>query len=65
MNIDSKHLSTQQPKSKMVRADFMASEDRVLMGALPRTHQNCIEKTGLARPGKTRHERARRINKHD
>jgi hypothetical protein len=40
------------------RADFMTGTQRVAMGDLPRTHQNCIEKTGVARPGKTAKDRA-------
>lgn len=32
--------------------------------ALPRTHQNCTEITGVARPGKTAHDRAKREGKH-
>ncbi len=27
------------------------------MGNLPRTHENCTEKTGVARPGKTKHDK--------
>lgn len=41
------------------RADFMSSEDRAALGKLPRTHQNCKEKTGVCRPGKTKQDRAR------
>jgi len=38
----------------------MSMADRDAMGKLPRTHQNCIDKTGKARPGKTAKDRARR-----
>ena len=40
------------------RADYMTAGDTAKMGQLPRTHQNCIEKTGKARPGKTAKDRA-------
>ncbi len=42
---------------KRVRADFMTAKDKEAMGKFPRTHQNCIAKTGKARPGKTAFER--------
>jgi hypothetical protein len=42
------------------RAEFMTASQTKAMGKLPRTHQNCLEKTGVARPGKTAKERARR-----
>lgn len=41
----------------MKRADFMNAADKKAMGNLPRTHQNCFEKTGKNRPGKTAYER--------
>jgi len=41
------------------RAFYMSSLHKDLMGKLPRTHQNCIEHTGVARPGKTRQDHAR------
>ena len=44
----------------MKRSDFMSSKDKEAMGKLPRTHQNCIAKTGKARPGKTACEKARK-----
>ncbi len=44
----------------MKRADFMTSKDKEAMGKFPRTHQNCLAKTGKARPGKTAQERARK-----
>lgn len=44
----------------MKRADFMTAADKKAMGNLPRTHQNCFEKTGKNRPGKTAHERAKK-----
>lgn len=45
------------------RADFMSQTQRDAMGKLPRTHENCIEKTGVARPGKTAKDRARGVIK--
>ena len=44
----------------MSRADYMTDAHKKAMGNLPRTHRNCLEKTGVARPGKTAHERAKR-----
>ena len=48
------------PKNKKVRADFMTGAQKVAMGKLPRTHANCRDKTDVARPGKTAHERYKR-----
>lgn len=42
------------------RKDFMTASASHELGNLARTHQNCLEKTGVARPGKTAQERARR-----
>jgi hypothetical protein len=42
------------------RAQFMTAAQKDAMGNLPRTHQNCIEKTKVARPGKTAKDRANR-----
>jgi hypothetical protein len=50
-------------KRNFQRADFMNAADRAAMGNLPRTHHNCISKTGKQRPGKTACERARRLAK--
>lgn len=47
----------------MERKDYMTEKQKVDMGDLPRTHQNCLEKTKVARPGKTRHDRAKREKK--
>lgn len=41
------------------RADYMTGTQKAAMGNLPRTHQNCMEKTGVARPGKTAQDKAR------
>ena len=35
------------------RATFMTQAQKKAMGNLPRTHANCMEKTGKFRPGKT------------
>jgi hypothetical protein len=42
---------------KVKRADLMKAAHKAAMGGLPRTHQNCIEKTGVGRPGKTAKDR--------
>lgn len=42
------------------RADFMTGDQKSKLGNLPRTHQNCLEKTGVKRPGKTKQDKARR-----
>lgn len=39
---------------------FMSSANRRALGDLPTTHENCIDKCGVARPGKTARDRARR-----
>lgn len=39
------------------RAEFMSAKQKAQMGDLPRTHQNCVEMTGVARPGKTAKDR--------
>lgn len=41
------------------RKEYMSKTAQTAMGNLPRTHQNCIEKTGVARPGKTAKDRER------
>lgn len=40
--------------------DFMSNSDRAKLGDQPTTHENCIEATGKARPGKTAKDRAKR-----
>ena len=45
---------------KYKRANFMTETQRKQLGNMPRSHENCIEKTGVARPGKTAQDRARR-----
>jgi hypothetical protein len=42
------------------RKDYMTHEQKEKLGDLPRTHRNCLDKTGVARPGKTAHDRAKR-----
>lgn len=37
--------------------ECMKKSHRDALGNLPTTHQNCIEKTGVARPGKTARDR--------
>ena len=44
---------------KALRKDFMSrTQAATMVGA--RTHQNCIRLTGVARPGKTAHDRAKK-----
>ena len=49
--------------SKLTRADFMTEAQKKAMGNLPRTHRNCLDKTKVARPGKTAYERYLRTGK--
>ncbi len=42
------------------RENFMTPRQAEMMGDLPRTHENCRAKTGVARPGKTAKDRALR-----
>lgn len=42
------------------RAEYMTAEQKKKMGNLPRTHENCIDKTSVARPGKSKQDRARK-----
>ena len=49
-------------KEKKTLKDYMKSNDRMALGSLPTTHLNCIEKTGVARPGKTARDRAKKPN---
>lgn len=37
--------------------NFMSEAHRQALGNLPTTHQNCLEKCGVARPGKTARDR--------
>ncbi len=46
------------------RASFMSAQHVAAMNTLPRTHQNCIAKTGVARPGKTAKDAAARKRDH-
>lgn len=45
---------------KVERKDFMTPSQKSAMGNLPRTHANCMEKTKVARPGKTAHDKWKR-----
>lgn len=49
----------------MKRADFMTSAQKVAMGDSPRMHKTCKEKTGVMRPGKTAHDRAKKRKSND
>jgi len=44
----------------MKRAECMSATQTKAMGKLARTHANCIAKTGVARPGKTKQDKLRR-----
>lgn len=44
----------------MKRADYMTIAQKKDMGIMPRTHQNCIRLVGVARPGKTAKDKARK-----
>lgn len=40
--------------------DFMTPKQRESLGSLPTYHMNCLAKCGVARPGKTARDRARK-----
>ena len=44
----------------MQRANYMTEAQRKAMGIQPRTHAICIRLTGVARPGKTAKDKARK-----
>lgn len=41
--------------------DCMKQAHKSALGELPTTHQNCLEKCGVARPGKTNREHLKRL----
>ena len=45
---------------KSVLKEFMSAANRKKLGNFPTTHENCIDKCGVARPGKTARDRAKR-----
>ena len=47
-------------QSKSELKQYMSAANREKLGSLPTTHRNCIDKCGVARPGKTAKERAKR-----
>lgn len=47
-------------KNVKARAEYMTPAQKSAMGTLPRTHRNCRDAVGVARPGKTGQDRARR-----
>jgi hypothetical protein len=49
--------------SKKTLKDYMTKSQRDAMGSLPTTPQNCIEKTKVARLGKTARDRDNREGK--
>ena len=44
----------------MKRAEFMSAAQRNKMGVQPRTHEACLRLVGVARPGKTAQDKARK-----
>ena len=42
------------------RASYMTSAQSAKMGMMPRTHENCLRLVGVARPGKTAKDKARK-----
>ena len=42
--------------------DFMTAKQLKDMKGLPTWHSNCLEKTGVARPGKTARDGSRRVS---
>lgn len=38
----------------------MKPQHKAALGDLPTYHQNCVERTGVARPGKTARDRAKK-----
>jgi hypothetical protein len=44
----------------MQRANYMTAAQREKMGIQPRTHQTCLRLLGVARPGKTAKDKARK-----
>lgn len=47
-------------KAHSVLKTFMSAGQRAKLGELPTTHQNCIDKCGVARPGKTARDLAKK-----
>lgn len=41
--------------------NFMSDAQRKALGDLPTSHRNCIEKCGVARPGKTARDRSKTV----
>jgi hypothetical protein len=46
-------------EKKSILKEYMSTADRRKLGIHPTTHQNCIDATGVARPGKTARDRAK------
>jgi len=47
-------------KERKTLKDFMTPSQRAALGDKPTWHKHCVEKTGVARPGKTARERAKK-----
>lgn len=41
---------------------YMTPGQREALGSLPTYHRHCLDKTGVARPGKTRRDRAKKLS---
>ena len=39
---------------------YMSKQHRMALGSLPTYHSHCLDKCGVARPGKTARERAKK-----
>ena len=53
-------MSKKEPKQhNSTLKQYMSKTQRDALGKLPTTHQNCIDATGVARPGKTARDRAK------
>lgn len=46
--------------NSMTLKEAMNSDQRAKLGNLPTTHRNCLDKCGVARPGKTRRDKIKR-----
>ncbi len=44
----------------MERKQFMTETQKQKMGIIPRTHEACLRLVGVARPGKTAKDKARK-----
>jgi hypothetical protein len=54
-------MSMKIDRNKRLR-DFMSQKQLKAMKGLPTYHDNCLRLTGIARPGKTARDRARKVS---